>query len=114
MNFIKNFNKLRVLKDTVEHGRSLDIKNYINIISNQKKFRNRKTSLFDGIIFKLLYTMEKSTQDYVTCKLNLYNNNNASRKAYIKRIDNMDVSIFDQPHTRRLCPKDTQNIYIFK
>ena len=39
--------------------------------------------------------MEKSTQDYVTCKLNLYNNNNASRKAYIKRIDNMDVSIFD-------------------
>ena len=88
MNFIKNFNKL-----------SLDIKNYINIISNQKKFRNRKTSLFDGIIFKLLYTMEKSTQDYVTCKLNLYNNNNASRKAYIKRIDNMDVSIFEKIYT---------------
>ena len=28
--------------------------------------------------------MEKSTQDYVTCKLNLYNNN-ASRKAYSLR-----------------------------
>ena len=56
--------------------------------------------------------MKKSTQDYVTCKLNLYNN--ASRKAYIKHIDNMDVSIFDQPHMRRLCPKErTYKIYTY-
>ena len=49
MNFIKNFNKLRVLKDTVAVNTTNQwiLKNYINIISNQKKFRNRKTSLFE-------------------------------------------------------------------
>ena len=60
MNFINNFNNL-----------SRDIKNYIQQISKIHKFKNKKTSLSDGILFKLLYTIKNATQESVTTKLNL-------------------------------------------
>ena len=87
MNFINNFNNL-----------SRDIKNYIQQISKIHKFKNRKTSLSDGILFKLLYTIKNATQESVTTKLNLYNKIDASRVAYIKKINKINVNTFHKLH----------------
>ena len=84
MSFINNFNKL-----------SIDIKNYIKKLNIQLQFKNRKTSLLDGFLFKILYTMKNSTQENITTKLNLYNNNDASRISYLKRINKIDICIFE-------------------
>ena len=84
MNFINNL--------------SCDIKNYIQQISKIHKFKNRKTSLSDGILFKLLYTIKNATQKSVTTKLNLYNENDASRFTYIKKINKINVNTFYKLH----------------
>ncbi len=43
----------------------------------------------------LLYTMNNSTQENITTKINYFNNNDVSIASYIKRIDNIDITIFE-------------------
>jgi hypothetical protein len=69
MNFINNFSRL-----------SNDIKLYLDNLNCQLGFKKRKTSLIDGVLFKILYTMKNSTHENITTKLNLYNNKDVSRK----------------------------------
>lgn len=74
---------------------SLDLKNYINDIDTKLGFKHRKTCGIDAVLFKILQTVTNSNQEKIKTKLNLFNNNDASRIAYLKRIDQMDLSIFD-------------------
>ena len=78
------------------HNLTIDIKNYLNKLNKKLEFKTRKTSITDAFIFKLLYTINGSTQENVTTKLNYFNNNDASRAFYIKRINSIDISIFEQ------------------
>jgi hypothetical protein len=78
------------------HNLTIDIKNYLNKLNKKLEFKTRKTSITDAFIFKLLYTINGSTQENVTTKLNYFNNNDASRASYIKRINSIDISIFEQ------------------
>ena len=74
----------------------IDIKNYLNKLNKKLEFKTRKTTINDAFIFKLLYTMNNATQQNITTKINYFNNNDASREAYIKRIDSIDISIFEE------------------
>lgn len=85
MTFINNMRKL-----------INDIKKYLKELSKKLGFKKRKTSIYDAFIFKLLYTMNDSCQELVATKINLFNNNDASRIAYLKRINNIDVSVFEK------------------
>jgi hypothetical protein len=84
MNFINNFSRL-----------SNDIKLYLDNLNCQLGFKKRKTSLIDGILFKILYTMKNSTHENITTKLNLYNNKDVSRVAYTKKINNINLHVFE-------------------
>ena len=64
-----------------------DIKRYLKKLSKKLGFKYRKTTIYDAFIFKLLCTMDNSTQEIVATKINLFNNNDASRVAYLKRIN---------------------------
>ena len=56
----------------------VDIKNYLNKLNKKLEFKTRKTTINNAFIFKLLYTMNNSTQENITTKINYFNNNNAS------------------------------------
>jgi hypothetical protein len=71
----------------------VDIKNYLN---KKLEFKTRKTTINDTFIFKLLYTMNNATKQNITTKINYFNNNDASCEAYIKRIDSIDIFIFEE------------------
>jgi len=73
---------------------SSNIKIFLNNLNNKLKY-SKKTNIINGFLFKLLYTMNNSTQIDTTITLNIFNNTNISRISYINRVKNIDISVFN-------------------
>lgn len=73
---------------------SSNIKIFLNNLNNKLKY-SKKTNIINGFLFKLLYTMNNSTQIDTTVTLNIFNNTNISRISYINRVKNIDISVFN-------------------
>lgn len=61
--------------------------------------RNRKTNIFDGFLFRLLYCRKNSSQDKAAAKLNALNYNilnksHASRQAFKARDDKLSIEFY--------------------
>ncbi len=88
--------------------RNGDIQNMVELSKIVKDFinncktpdtRTRKTSIVDGIAFRLSYSQKDSSQDKTTFTLNNFtdritNSSKVSRQCYVEREDNIDISIY--------------------
>jgi len=75
------------------------IKNYLNENNYTYNKRVRKTNIFDGIIFKLLYGQKDASQEKITSKLNSFMNRKTaelkvSRQSYVEREKQIDISCY--------------------
>ena len=78
---------------------SKNIKDYLTNVIKDGDIRHRKTSLIDGIIFKLYYSRKETSQESASVKLNKVMNRNTiqrkiSRQSYIARENSIDISIY--------------------
>jgi len=72
---------------------------YLNEISGPTFTRKRKTTIADGVAFKLYYSKKDSSQDKATIKLNNFMNRNTfkskvRRQSYVEREDGIDISTY--------------------
>ena len=69
------------------------INEYLCTKSDELKLRTKKTTIIDGILFKLL-SQKNSTYDKATIKLNYFTNKDASTIAYYNRADNLSIQFY--------------------
>ena len=69
------------------------INTYIDNIPTIK--REKKTNIIDGFIFGLLYTQKEITKDFITAKYNNLTKNNACRKSYTMRCNQISLEYLE-------------------
>ena len=78
------------------------INNYIQNYNNStQKTREKKSNIFDGILFRLYYSQFNASQPKVTSKLNLIKlslneGESISRQAYVSREKTLPLSFYKQ------------------
>ena len=65
-------------------------------IKTYKKVKVKKTDLYDGLLFNLLYTEKHVTKDALTAKYNNLTKKNISRQAYTNRANQIDINYYEK------------------
>ena len=75
-----------------------DLSKEINKFIRKEKFnyvkRDRKITLNDSLLYKLLLTKKGNTQDNVTANINMTNNKNIHRSSYMTKINKLDEGFY--------------------
>ena len=76
-----------------------EITSLINENEDKYIIRNKKTSMKDGIAFRLLYTKKDTTQVSVTAKINDFLDKNINRSSYSDRDKQIDIKFYEKLNT---------------
>jgi len=75
---------------------SHNIGTLVNKNKNKYIIRNKKTSMFDGIIYRLLYTQKESTQTLVTAQINNFLGKTINRSSYSDRDKQINIDFYEK------------------
>ena len=78
----------------------IKLSNEINTLidSNKNKYiiRNKKTTMHDGLMYRLLYTQKDSTQTLVTAKINNFLGKSINRSSYSDRDKQINIEFYEK------------------
>ena len=76
----------------------IDLSNKLNLFirkeTNNIIKRNRNVSLYDAVLFRLLLSSNKNTQESVTGDINYYNKKSIHRSSYVDKINKLDTTFY--------------------
>lgn len=98
LNIIPQLTKIK--KSLILSQKFINIRNEIlllfNDFSSKLKFRTKKTTIADAIIFKLLYSQKNSSQEKITGKLSLFKMNKINRSSFSDRDKKINIEFYEK------------------